>query len=68
MAPFHWSKIPQKKSPLSLPFTLHLKSPTLIGRGELEQASPSARSWNQDARNLRGIGAFGNAGANEEKI
>ena len=28
MAPFHWSKIPQKNSPLPLPFTLHLKTPT----------------------------------------
>ena len=25
----HWSKIPQKKLPLPLPFTLHLKTPTL---------------------------------------
>ena len=29
MAPFHLSKIPQKNSPLPLPFTLHLKSPSL---------------------------------------
>ena len=28
MPPFHWSKIPQKNSPLPLPFTLHLKTPT----------------------------------------
>ena len=27
MVPFHWSKIPQKNSPLL--FTLHLKTPTL---------------------------------------
>ena len=26
--PFHWSKIPQKNSPLPLPFALHLKTPT----------------------------------------
>ena len=30
MPPFHWSKIPQKNSPLPLPFTLHLKTPTLL--------------------------------------
>ena len=33
MAPFHWSKIPQKNSPLPLPFTLHLKTPTLVVKG-----------------------------------
>ena len=31
MPPFHWSDIPQKNSPLPLPFTLHLKTPTRAG-------------------------------------
>ena len=33
MPPFHRSKIPLKNSPLPLPFTLHLKTPTLTAWG-----------------------------------
>ena len=43
MAPFHWSKIPQKNSPLPLPFALHLKTPTQEERNEREKGRGKGR-------------------------